>query len=140
MNRLKMSKTGMNLLLAFGVTDESFAIFTTLEEEKCSSMFFLGLVTVTYSSWVVGTIIGSVASQLLPEIISNSLGIALYAMFIGLLVPNVKSSIKLGAVVVIAVFINVILSSFIAASWAIIFSTLIGAGIGVFITEEKETC
>lgn len=136
MNRLKNTKVRMKLLLAFGVTDESFAIFTTLEDQKRSDFFFLGLITVTYSSWQAGTIIGSIASQLLPQIVSNSLGIALYAMFIGLLVPNVKKSLRLGAIVIIAVVINVILNHFIASSWAIIFSTLIAAGIGVFITED----
>ncbi|NMA15050.1 MAG: hypothetical protein GX930_07430 [Clostridia bacterium] len=81
--------------------------------------------------------VGNSYSQLLPQIISDSLGIALYAMFIGLLVPNVKNNIRLGAVVILAVLINVILVNFMATSWAIIFSTLLGAGIGVFITGEQ---
>ena len=53
--------------------------------------------------------VGNSYSQLLPQIISDSLGIALYAMFIGLLVPNVKNNIRLGTVVILAVLINVML-------------------------------
>lgn len=109
MNRLKNINVRMKLLLAFGVTDESFAIFTTLEEQKCSDFFFLGLITVTYSSWQAGTFIGSFASQLLPQIVSKSLGIALYAMFIGLLVPNAKKSFRLGTIVIGAVVVDIIL-------------------------------
>jgi len=138
MNRLKETKVGMKLLLAFGITDESFAIFTIMDEKKCSSFFFLGLISITYSSWIVGTVIGCVASQFLPSIISDSLGIALYAMFIGLLVPNVNKSLKIGIVVLITTFISLVLSRFMSSSWAIIFATLISATIGVFIMEDKE--
>lgn len=138
MNRLKGTKTGMKLLLAFGVTDEAFAIFTMMDEEKSSSFFFFGLICITYSSWISGTMIGCVASQFLPTFISNSLGIALYAMFIGLLVPNVKKNLRLGIVVLITVVVNIILSRFMPSSWAIIFATLIGAAAGIFIIEDKE--
>lgn len=138
MNRLKGTKVGMKLLLAFGVTDEAFAIFTTMDEERSSSLFFFGLISITYSSWFVGTVIGCVASQFLPGIISDSLGIALYAMFIGLLVPNVKKSLKLGIIVLITAGISLALNKVILSSWAIIFATLISSAIGVFIMEEKE--
>jgi 4-azaleucine resistance transporter AzlC len=138
MNRLKGTPSWFKLLLAFGVTDESFAIFTTMEKEKCSSFFFLGLICAAYSSWVVGTIIGSIASQFLPAVITNSLGIALYAMFIALLVPNVKKSLRLGLVVLVTAAINIMLSKFMDRSWSIIFSTLIGAAIGVFIAEDED--
>lgn len=138
MNRLKGTKAGMKLLLAFGVTDESFAIFTTMDEEKSSSFFFLGLISITYSSWFVGTVIGCLASQFLPSIVSDSLGIALYAMFIGLLVPNVKKSLRLGIIVLITTGISFVLNRFMSSSWAIIFATLISAAIGVFIMEDKE--
>lgn len=138
MNRLKGTKAVMKLLLTFGVTDESFAIFTTLDEEKSSSFFFLGLISITYSSWFVGTVIGCVASQFLPSIISDSLGIALYAMFIGLLVPNVKKSLKLGIIVLITAGISLVLNKFMSSSWAIIFATLISAAVGVLIMEDKK--
>lgn len=138
MNRLKGTKMGMKLLLAFGITDESFAIFTTMDEDKSTSFFFLGLISITYSSWVGGTIIGCMASQFLPEIMSDSFGIALYAMFIGLLIPSVQKNLKLGIIVIITAIISLFLSSFMPSSWVIIFATLISAGIGVFIMDDKK--
>lgn len=75
----------------FCVTDESFAIFTTIEEKKCTRCDFLGIITVSYSAWIAGTVIGVFASNFLPAIVSNSLDIALYAMFIALLVPHLKN-------------------------------------------------
>ncbi len=135
----KMEKTGigMKLLCGFGVTDESFAIIGTTDKEKCDKWYFLGILVVTYLSWVVGTVIGALANAVLPEVISDSFGIALYAMFIALLVPNVKGNGRLLAVVVITAVINFILQLFMPSSWSLIVATLIGAGIGVFIVKDE---
>ena len=142
MNRMKPCSVWLRLLASFGVTDESFAIFTTEKEENSDIMFFLGLITGTYSSWVFGSFIGAVFSSLLPEIISLSLGIALYAMFVGLLMPSLRGNSRLLLLAVLTAVCNSILSSFMASSWALIFSTLLCAFAGVFFVElegeEKE--
>lgn len=140
MNRMGHGSTKIKLLAAFGVTDESFALFTSEDTRNCSAFFFLGLITVTYLSWNVGSLIGAVASDLLPEIITASLGIALYAMFIGILVPGLKGNWQLGALVVFTALCNTILSQIIPSSWSLIVSTLLCAFIGTFCVdlEEKE--
>lgn len=139
-NRMREAGTKIKLLAAFGVTDESFAIFTTEKEENCSVWFFLGLVVVTYLSWNAGTLIGAVASDFLPAIVTASLGIALYAMFIGLLTPNLTENWRLAALVVLTAVCNSILTQFMASSWALILSTLLCAFIGVFFVDlEHET-
>ena len=135
MNRMKKDSTKAKLLAAFGVTDESFAIFTTEKEEKCSAAYFLGLITVTYSSWNVGTLIGAVASDFLPAILTASLGIALYAMFIGLLMPNLTGNLRLGLLVILTAVCNSILTCFMESSWALIISTLLCAFLGVFFVD-----
>ena len=127
-NRMRKDTTKIKLLAAFGVTDESFAIFTTEKMEKCSAWFFLGLIT-------VGTLIGAVASDFLPEIVTASLGIALYAMFIGILIPNLTKNWRLGILVALTAICNSILTQFIKSSWALIVSTLICAFIGVFFVD-----
>lgn len=137
-DRMRADGTKIKLLAAFGVTDESFAIFTTEREEKCSALYFLGLITVTYTSWNVGTLIGAAASDFLPPIITASLGIALYAMFIGILVPNLTNNWKLGALVILTAVCNSVLTQLIPSSWALIASTLICALIGVFFVDLEE--
>lgn len=139
-NRMRKDSIKIKLLAAFGVTDESFAIFTTEKEEKCSAIYFLGLITVTYASWNVGTLIGAVASDFLPDIVTASLGIALYAMFIGILVPNLTNNWRLGLLVVLTAVCNSILSQLLESSWALIASTLLCAFIGVFFVDlEPDT-
>ena len=133
-------KTGlaMKLFCSFGVTDESFAIFTTSDTKRCDKWYFTGVFLGPYLSWIAGTVIGVLLGAVLPEIVSDSLGIALYAMFIALLVPNVKGNIRLLAVVFITALINFLLRFIIDANWALIASTLIGAAIGVFIVKDEE--
>jgi len=138
MNRMRDVKTGPKLLAAFGVTDETFAIFTTERPERCSLLFFLGVVTVSYGSWLAGSAIGVVASQFLPDILTASLGISLYAMFLGLLVPNLTKNLRLALLVLLTAAVNWALNQWMDASWALIASTLVCAAIGVNFVDLKE--
>lgn len=138
MNRMRKDGVLRKLLAAFGVTDESFAIYTTEKEENCSALFFLGLITVTYLSWNAGTLIGAVTSALLPAIVTASLGIALYAMFIGILIPSLNGNWKLGALVIMTAVCNSILTQMMPSSWSLIVSTLICAFVGVFFVDLEE--
>lgn len=142
MNRMKDGSLPVRFLASFGVTDEAFAIFTTEKDENCTLAFFAGLLVTTYLSWNAGTFIGAVASGFLPEIISASLGIALYAMFIGLLTPNLSGNARLTALVLLTALCNSILSQLMTASWALIASTLVCAFVGVFFvdlnSQDKE--
>ncbi len=135
MNNMKSEKTGTRLLAAFGVTDESFAIFTTEKEDRTSAAYFLGLITVTYSSWVAGSALGALLSDFLPAVITASFGIALYAMFIALLVPGLTHNMRLCALVALTAVVNSVLTLLIPSSWALIISTLLCAFIGVFFVK-----
>lgn len=137
-NKMEKASFLQKLVAGFGVTDESFAIFTSEKKEKGSIFYFFGLILVAYSSWNVGTLIGALASNILPEILTASLGVALYAMFIGLLVPNLTNNWRLGLLVVLTAVVNSILSLFIDQSWSLIISTLLCAAVGVFFVDLKE--
>lgn len=138
MNKMRSERTSAKLLAAFGVTDESFAVFTTAKQENCTMPYFLGLISVTYLSWVAGSAIGAFTSDFLPPLLTASLGIALYAMFIALIMPDLKRSSRLGLLVVFTAAVNTVLSQFMASSWALIVSTLICAAIGVFFVDADK--
>jgi predicted branched-subunit amino acid permease len=141
-NRMESTHPAARLFSAFFVTDESFAIFTTGKDEHRSVWFFLGLTTVTYSFWNLGTLVGAVASALLPDILSASLVIALYAMFIALLLPGLPGNRRLTLLVVLTAVCNTLLSQTMDSSWALISSTLLCAFLGTFFVDpdpaEKE--
>lgn len=122
------------LFLGFFVTDESFAVITT-EKKKCTFWFFASLAVTHYLAWAVGTTIGAFAANLLPKTLSVSLGIALYAMFIGLLVPSIKKNLRLFILVVATAGLNSLLSLFLNGAYSIIISTLAGATVGVFFVD-----
>lgn len=141
MNGMRSAPVGIRLLGAFGVTDETFAMFTTMREGHSNGPFFLGLAACAYGSWVGGTAMGVVAANLLPDILSASLGISLYAMFIAILMPSLCKNLRLSLLVVLTAACNTLLSKVMDSSWALIVSTILCAGIGVFfvpLEEEKE--
>ena len=134
-SKMKETKTSLKAISSFGVTDETFSVFTTIKEEKGSIYFFLGLILVSYLSWVFGSFIGAVASNFLPSIITLSLSISLYAMFIALLIPSIKGNFKLIVLVILTALCNLLLNQVIDGSWALVLSTLLGAFFGVFFVE-----
>jgi predicted branched-subunit amino acid permease len=136
----KMEKTSLpiRLLLSFGITDEVFAMgMTDKKINKLTPAFFAGLSLFSYLSWNVGSALGILFSSVLPSIASKSLGVSLYAMFIGLLVPNMKKSIRLLYVVVLTMLVNWVLNQFLSSSLSMLISTLGCALIGMcFISKE----
>lgn len=137
-NRMGNTPLALRIISSAGVTDETFAIFTTSDEKRCTPAFFLGLVSVAYLSWAMGSLIGALASEALPTLVSASLGIAMYAMFIGLLVPSLRGNGRLALLVVITACVNTALSQVMTSSWALIVSTLVCAFAGVFFVDLGE--
>lgn len=89
------------LIFGFFITDEIFAAASA--EKEISTRFFAGLAVMPYIGWATGTLLGAVLGSVLPEIIMNALCIAIYGMFAAIVVPSVKSSPRLAAVVAVAV-------------------------------------
>src|SRR5690625_7407208 len=68
------------------------------------------------------------------------MGIAVYAMFIGLLVPSVKKERKVGLIALIAMLINVLCSQFMSDGWSIVLATIIGGDSGVCLLKGGRAC
>jgi predicted branched-subunit amino acid permease len=77
------------LLIAFGNTDEIFAV-SMGQKESITKSYFFGLMTTPWIGWSSGTIIGALAGAALPEVITSSLGVAIYAMLIAVFVPKAR--------------------------------------------------
>ena len=137
--KMEPSSKAPRLLAAYWVTDESFAVFTTgVAKDNLTVWFFLGLGLITYLAWFVGSVLGALLTHFLPDILSASLGVALYALFIALLVPGLKGNGRLAALALLTAVCNTLLCRFMASSWALIVSTLVCAFLGVFFVELGE--
>lgn len=129
-------------LISFGITDETFAVASLKEEGKLNPYVILGLNFTSYLSWAFGTILGVFLGNVIPEIIKNSMGIALYAMFIGLLVPVLKKSKSILIISLLSIGINTLIMyipifSFISKGWSIIISTMISSLVGALMFKEE---
>lgn len=123
-------------LYAFGMTDEVFAV-TSTKEGKLTSTYILGVALMAYASWVINSGIGYAVGTSLPAMLQQSMSIALYALFIALLVPSLKKHRKIVFLASFAAIINSLLSVFIPIGWSIIISTLASAILIEFIYSKK---
>lgn len=137
--RIEKGLTGKWMaILSFGITDETFAVASLREEQRLNRYFLLGLNILSYSAWVLGTIIGVYLGSSLPAALSSSMGIALYSMFIGLLVPSLKKSRPIVVVTCIAVILHSILRitpllSSLSSGWSIIIATMASSIAGALL-------
>lgn len=62
------------------------------QEGKIPPRYFFGLMIAPYIGWSTGTLVGAYAGEILPQILTSALGVALYGMFIAIVVPQMKAS------------------------------------------------
>lgn len=118
------------LIYSFGITDETFSVAAT-SDDMVTTSFMFGLISVSYSSWVVFSGVGFLISASLPKTLQESMGVALYAMFIGLLVPSMKTSLKVVYLAALSAIFNTIFTfgKLLAPGWAIVTATILSAVI-----------
>ena len=135
MHRMKQVTLPQRLVAAFALCDESFAIYSLSENN--SNNFLLGINTALYGSFIISTLVGSLMTGFLPQIVINSFGIALYAAFLCLLLPSIKHNLQLIMLVVGTALLNWLMQFFLPPSWALILAMVLGAAIGVFVVEDE---
>lgn len=125
-------------LYAFGITDETFSVLATQKGHKLTTAFAAGVISIAYGSWVVFTAIGHLIGANLPQFLQASMSIALYAMFVGLLVPSMRGNRKVVSLAVIAGLINSLFyfTEWLSTGWAIMVSTLASAIFIEWISQK----
>ncbi len=79
------------IISSFGITDEIFAVASG-QKTDVPPRYMYGLITLPYIFWAAGTAGGALLGNILPEIIQAALGIAIYGMFIAIVIPPAKKS------------------------------------------------
>ena len=135
-------KTFQRMLIAYGNTDEIFAVASS-KPGSVGSRYMYGLIFLPVLGWVGGTLTGAVASTLLPAAVISALGVALYGMFIAIVVPVAKESrevlIVVGAALVFSTaFYYLPVLQEISSGFTIIICTVAAAGIGAVLFPVKE--
>ena len=131
------------MIISFGITDETFSV-ASLEEGTLSFRFMIGFILVPIIGWSSGTLVGETLMNILPASLQNAMGIALYGMFLAIMVPASSKAKPILEVVLVSAFASMIfyyvpLFSMISSGFQLILSTLIGAIYGAIrypISEE----
>jgi predicted branched-subunit amino acid permease len=92
-------------LVAFGNTDEIFAVSVS-RGALVGYKYMYGLILTPVLGWTMGTLFGAAAGNILPAVVTTSLGVAIYGMFVAIVMPQAKED-KAAA---LCVFISIILS------------------------------
>lgn len=143
--RLDGSMTTLHrMLFAFCNTDEIFAVASS-QPGKVGKWYLYGLMLTPYFGWALGTWLGAAAGTLLPQFVRTALGIAIYGMFIAIVVPPAREKRAVAVVVALAAGLSLCIRyipalSFIGSGYAIILCAVIAAGVGaaLFPVEEEK--
>lgn len=93
------------LLLSFYITDELFGI-TIARKGKLNPYYTYGAIIPAISLWSIGTALGVYAGNILPLRVVSALSVALYGMFIAIIIPPCKKD----KYVLIGVIVSFLLS------------------------------
>lgn len=111
--------------VAFGVTDETFAVSAT-RSGALGISYLLALEGTAYLGWVGGTLTGYLAGSILPASLAESMGIGLYSLFVAILIPGFKKSWLIVALTLSAGLSHALLDwvNLLPASWNLIVSII----------------
>lgn len=121
------------LVISFGITDEVFAV--SMQRKKLlTTSYMIGLILTPIAGWTAGTAVGAVVSQFMPVILTNSMGIALYGMFIAIIITPARSNKKIFTVILLSIIASICfnylpLISKISEGWSIIIITVLVSSI-----------
>lgn len=87
-------------LMAYDITDELFGI-AIARQGYLNPFYTYGAMTVALPSWALGTMFGVIAGNLLPLRLVSAFSVALYGMFIAVIVPPARENKVIFALILV---------------------------------------
>lgn len=130
------------LLVGFGITDEIFGI-SIGRTGTLNPYYNYGAMSIALPSWSMGTALGIVAGNILPPSVVSALSVALYGMFVAIIIPASKADRIVGGVVVVSFLASFAVSviplfDHMSDSMKISLLTVIIAGIAAVLFPVKD--
>lgn len=134
--------TLQRLIISFGITDETFSV-ACLQPGILKFKFMLGFILVPIIGWGSGTLVGETLTNVLPIDVQNAMGIALYGMFLAIIIPASAKCKKIFEVVIVSASISMLLFYIplfagLSSGFKLITATLIGAVYGALRYPVSE--
>lgn len=131
------------LLISFDVTDELFGI-TIARKGLIDPYYNYGAYICAIPSWALGTMFGVIAGNILPLRLVSALGVALYGMFLAIIIPPTRKD-KVIAVIVPVCFVFSFAATVVPyikdlsdGTRTIILTVVISAFAALFFPVKKE--
>lgn len=130
--------------MAFCVTDEIFGISMAVPE-KLHPAYMYGAMSVASPGWILGTFFGALMGMVMPGRVLSAMNVALYGMFLAVVVPPAKKSKIIAGAVLISMAVSGCFQLIpgarnLSSGFQIILLTVMIAGIFavLFPVEEEE--
>lgn len=125
-------KLWQRCVLSFGNTDEIFAV-SMQQNGRIPAPYLAGLILLPFMGWTFGTFIGAAMANILPEMIRSALGIAIYGMFVAIIIPPAKHSRPILLVILLAIAVSCLFAytpvlNQLSTGWVIILCAVLAAG------------
>ena len=133
------------LTCGFAITDEIFGVAAS-KSGLINRRYMYGLISLPILGWVVGTALGAVAGSVLPQLVLDSMGIMLYAMFIAIVLPPATKSRAVALCVGISAALSAVFSlvpafSFMTSGFSVVVCALIASipvALRFPVADEEE--
>lgn len=129
-------------LMAYSVTDEIFGLYASLDK-ALSPAYHYGVTSVAVPGWVLGTLAGAVSGNILPAFVISALGVAIYGMFLAIIIPPARQNRTVLLVVLSAMGLSFLFSVLpvlnrITSGFVIIITTVTVAGIAAWLRPIED--
>ena len=137
------TKLRHRLLMGFYITDELFGI-AIARPGYLNPWYTYGAVVVAGPCWAVGTALGDLAGNLLPMSLVSAFSVALYGMFLAIIIPPARESkVVLGIIAVCFVLSGIasylpMLENISAGTRIIILTVVISAVAALLFTHTND--
>ncbi len=138
---------GMSVLeraaLAFGNTDEVFAV-AMRRPGVLTTPYLAGLIFTPYVGWCLGTLFGATAAGLMPAVVRSALGLAIYGMFLAIILPEARANRAVALVALVSAAVSCLFACLpllrrLSAGWVIIIASVAASSLGAFLFPIRET-
>lgn len=124
-------------VVGFGVTDEIFAVAVS-KPGVVGPKYMYGLISFPYVCWSLGTLLGAVAGNILPASVKNALGIAIFGMFVAIVIPSVRRERGTAVAAAVAAVLSCIIAfvpalGFITPGFSIIICALVASAVAALL-------
>ena len=131
------------LALSYCMTDEIFGLSISVDG-FLRPVYTYGITVISVSGWCLGTVLGVIAGNILPALVTNALGVAMYGMFLAIIIPPAKENHFLGALVAVSMTASGLFSVLpylkaISSGFRVIILTILIAGIAAVIHPMEES-